>query len=411
MPILTSVKKLKPGMVLDQNVVNGVTVLLKYGITLTPEHIDSLLGKIPNKKVRIVDSALDEIVTFQDDSRDQDISQIIRSEAAKLFTRTSRMVRPGMPLYSKDCAPVLKGVYQLIDTMGSCPVKAALIDEGADLAEHTANVFYLCVAIGYSLRNYMRNERHRLSYANYIKNAMDLKPLATAAMFHDIGLVPIWPQINKPEKLTREEIRLIRQHPKTSADMLPDTIHPLTRQAVLMHHENHDSSGYPQRMEKNKINVLAKVIRVADAFSAAITSRSYRPAKTPIEALYEMAYGKCRQYYDTKILRILSTIIQPIPIGAKLKLKSGLYAVVTKHTYKEPFNPEIVIAFDKEGNPLPTARITGPFPLQTLKRTGVESFDGKDISYINGISKFMIPKTSDIEINHKYREILDLVYP
>ena len=58
---------------------------------------------------------------------------------------------------------------------------------------------------------------------------------------------------------------------------------------ILHHHEHWDGSGYPHGLAGEEIPFGSRIILVADAFDAITTDRSYRDARTPEEALDELA--------------------------------------------------------------------------------------------------------------------------
>lgn len=118
----------------------------------------------------------------------------------------------------------------------------------------------------------------------------DLKKIYYGALLHDIGKIEIDKNIlNKPDKLTRDEWRLIQQHPifgykiifqYCSGDILP--------YIALMHHERSDGSGYPFGITKDRIPPEVQIVAVADSFDAMTTQRMYNRAKTAQEALDEL---------------------------------------------------------------------------------------------------------------------------
>ena len=143
--------------------------------------------------------------------------------------------------------------------------------------------------------------------------------------------------------------------------MLPDKIDPMVSLIVRSHHENQMASGYPDQLSPEKVNVFARVLRVADAYSAAISATAYRPAHSPLAVLYEMLHGASRRLYDPVVLKVFSGVVQPLPIGAKLTLESGHTCRCHRTQTPRPFHPKIVVAFDVCGDYLPPEQIRGPF--------------------------------------------------
>jgi len=101
------------------------------------------------------------------------------------------------------------------------------------------------------------------------------------ALMHDVGKVGIPDSIlHKPSKLTEEEYRIIKEHPRKSADIIKQ-IRNLDKEiidGVLHHHERWDGRGYPDGLVGEDIPKIARILAVADAYDAMTTNRPYRQA-------------------------------------------------------------------------------------------------------------------------------------
>lgn len=108
------------------------------------------------------------------------------------------------------------------------------------------------------------------------KTLIDKHKLSDAAMLHDIGKIGIPDAIlNKPAALTGEEYNIIKQHPERGYAILKNTIYKEIGIWVLYHHERMDGNGY-YKLQPDKIPLEAKIIAIADTFSALFTDRIYR---------------------------------------------------------------------------------------------------------------------------------------
>src|SRR5438105_8748775 len=85
----------------------------------------------------------------------------------------------------------------------------------------------------------------------------DQRRLVRAALLHDVGkaFVPL-AILNKPGKLTDQEMEEVRKHPRLGYDALAaqDGFPPEVLDVVLHHHELLDGSGYPHNLSDNQIS-------------------------------------------------------------------------------------------------------------------------------------------------------------
>ncbi|MDP3142698.1 MAG: HD domain-containing protein [Candidatus Omnitrophota bacterium] len=126
-----------------------------------------------------------------------------------------------------------------------------------------------------------------------------LENLHIASLLHDIGKIGI-PEIilNKIEKLTDEEFKIIREHPMKGVTIL-QPIKELSEciQGVKYHHERYDGTGYPEGLKGDQIPLIASIISVADSYDAMTTDRPYRKALTKEQAIAEIEKYSGRQFH------------------------------------------------------------------------------------------------------------------
>ncbi len=108
--------------------------------------------------------------------------------------------------------------------------------------------------------------------------AEEQQVVAVAALVHDVGKIGVPDAIlRKPARLTDEEAEAVRQHPTMGAALV-STVPGLeaTLGAVRHHHEQWDGGGYPLGLKGEETPLMARLMAVADAFSAMTTDRPYR---------------------------------------------------------------------------------------------------------------------------------------
>ncbi len=113
-------------------------------------------------------------------------------------------------------------------------------------------------------------------------NESQARTIRIAAQLHDIGKIGMPDAIlQKREQLTREEFSFIKLHPQIGRRIL-ERVAGFDKylSVVELHHENVDGSGYPYGISGHQIPLEARIVRVADAFDAMTSDRSYRPRGT-----------------------------------------------------------------------------------------------------------------------------------
>ncbi|REJ35415.1 MAG: hypothetical protein DIU83_01320 [Bacillota bacterium] len=160
-------------------------------------------------------------------------------------------------------------------------------------------------------------------YAVAIARELKLPPerverIRWAALLHDVGKLAVPEHIlNKPDKLTPEEFRVIQQHPVESAKIvaLVEQYLPLL-DAVRYHHERMDGKGYPDGLRAEEIPLDARILAVADAFDAMTSDRAYRPRLPLEEALRRLQEGKGTQW-DPRIVDALVRWVEGGGLGGE----------------------------------------------------------------------------------------------
>jgi diguanylate cyclase (GGDEF)-like protein len=134
---------------------------------------------------------------------------------------------------------------------------------------------------------------------------------------HDIGKVGIPDHIlRKPSALDEDEWRIMRTHAEIGEQLvrrIPSV--GSAAPAVRHHHEHLDGSGYPDALVGEAIPIEARVIAVADAFSAITTDRPYRRSRTHAEALAELRAG-AGQHHDPFAVEALARALAAGEAGA-----------------------------------------------------------------------------------------------
>ena len=129
--------------------------------------------------------------------------------------------------------------------------------------------------------------------------------IARGAFLHDIGKMAIPDNIlNKPGKLTKEEMNIMEEHAYLGYQMLKKI--PFLAEAseiVYTHQEKFDGSGYPRGLKGEEIPLGARIFSIADTLDAITSNRPYRSAQSLAAAREEIKKWSGRQF-DPEIVRI-----------------------------------------------------------------------------------------------------------
>jgi HD-GYP domain-containing protein (c-di-GMP phosphodiesterase class II) len=90
--------------------------------------------------------------------------------------------------------------------------------------------------------------------------------------------------------------------------------------AVELHHENWDGTGYPKGQSGEDTPVDARIIHVSDAYDAMTTSRSYRRGMTHEQAIRILITYAGRQF-DPWIVELFVSLPREIAPGQPLLLE------------------------------------------------------------------------------------------
>jgi hypothetical protein len=139
-----------------------------------------------------------------------------------------------------------------------------------------------------------------------------LRDVEFGALLHDVGKIAVPNEIiNKPGRLTDEEMDVMRTHTVEGESMLNRIGGVLQEAGVVVrtHHERYDGTGYPDGLAGDEIPIGARVITACDAFNAMTTDRPYRKAM-PLEAAIAELRNESGKQFDPDVVAALVRIVE-----------------------------------------------------------------------------------------------------
>ncbi|WP_416147368.1 HD domain-containing phosphohydrolase [Salipaludibacillus sp. HK11] len=143
-------------------------------------------------------------------------------------------------------------------------------------------------------------------------NSESLHKLYFGALLHDIGKTKVPESILlKPDKLTNDEWKIMKEHTRFGAEILRKTNIPhliLAADVVEQHHERYDGSGYPLSLKNDQINIESAIIGLVDSFDAITSDRVYKKGRSNKSALTEIKQLRGIKYHPDVVDIFLSIL-------------------------------------------------------------------------------------------------------
>ncbi len=242
-----SVDNIRPGMILARPIPlprDSRTFLLQRDVEIPMDLVPRLKQlNIREVWVRYRDlEFLEEVIDEELDEQQREIYSIVRRNFEAVMTGSA------VELDVRQFQSSISNLFEFLKK-SSCGNQLLQKLDAFDnfLVSHSTNVCYLSLLLGMKLERYLIEERQSKSP----RDAKDLTQLGLGCLLHDIGKMRIPPEIlNKPGKLTPEEMSIIKLHPEYGFEMLGGQAPQAAAQVVLNHHQRYDGKGYPARVDR-----------------------------------------------------------------------------------------------------------------------------------------------------------------
>lgn len=139
-----------------------------------------------------------------------------------------------------------------------------------------------------------------------------LQIVGLGALLHDIGMSSLPQEISDVDrKLSDDEWVEVKRHPQYAVTIIKNVKNFPEEVSLILehHHENFDGSGYPRGLRGEEIYFPARVVAIADCFSALTTRRGGRSLFSPEEALALLQTESHK--FDPKLLKSFGELLLP----------------------------------------------------------------------------------------------------
>ena len=170
-----------------------------------------------------------------------------------------------------------------------------------------------------------------------------LRQFGMAGLMHDIGKIRTPGEILlKPDRLTDEEMGIMKRHPVDGAEMLRLQIElpPLSAVVAFEHHLRLDGTGYPEGVSSPSLNLATQLCSIADVYDAMRAQRVYQKA-FPTDRILAVLRQNDGTRFDQRLVRRFSQLMGVYPVGNLVRLDNGMLAVVLRIHAPDPARPAV----------------------------------------------------------------------
>lgn len=351
------VSELNDGMIFDKPVyVDGENLLVPPNVPIKQKDIDRLV-KWDVEEIKTEGKAIQSGVSDEDEgggygsNEQSNLMKVLDAQAdkklldlyfnsVKVLDNVYKTVRDNEPVDNEGVDRVIDGLIPAIKDRKDEMISFLILSGHgeAPLAESSINTTIISVFIAQTFKM----TSHRINQ------------LAFGALLHDVGMMKIPDQLlQKTDKLTDNELKVIRTHPIYSHKIITKTLRYPEEigNIALQHHERWDGNGYPNKLKGEEINLPARIVSVADAFEAMVSVRPYRNSMIGYKAMRQLLNDNSRRF-DSRVLKTFIKVMGIYPIGSIVLLNdASIGRVISTHS-DAPLRPTVRLLIDSRGRAL-----------------------------------------------------------
>jgi HD-GYP domain-containing protein (c-di-GMP phosphodiesterase class II) len=338
-------RKIRDGVELARDVVAGppgTAPLLRRGAKLS-ERYATLLPKAGVGSVWIEDE-LGEAIDVAEPLTPETRAKVHRATGAAL-SAAGGALRAGSGMPPAVVESLADVAIAMVDDLLNCPDAALALDDLSAFDDYTHRHSVQVTLLGLLIARRAWTKDGWTDFRGKRRHdrlESRLRKLGLGLLVHDVGKLAVPPEIlNKPGRLTDDEMAVMKTHPVAGAELLrPADLSPLALSVVRDHHERIDGSGYPEGLVGAQVQEFARIAAVADVYDAITSERVYKPAAPPHVGVRIIREGSGAQFCED-VVRHFRAIVLPYPLGHEIELPDGRLGVVAACDPDDPDHPTV----------------------------------------------------------------------
>jgi len=249
-------------------------------------------------------------------------------EAGKAFNALMEIV-PRQPVMAREQSEQLTAA--MLDKMlveGDLNIR--LLSEGAGdrVTAHALNVSIISLLLGRAF-GLSRDE---------------MMDLGVGALMHDVGKSELPPRLrHRDDSFTAVENQTYQSHVAKGVAIAQSMgMGPGPLLVIAQHHENADGSGFPQKINMDRMSAGARVVALVNRFDGLCNPMQISRSLTPHEAL-SLMFAQGRNRFDSTMLNAFIRMMGVYPPGSIVQLTDDRYAIVDAVNSSRPLKPKVLV--------------------------------------------------------------------
>jgi len=233
----------------------------------------------------------------------------------------------------------------------------ALIKTIQTLCESNTDAMLGAVHLLHDIRYTAIHPLHKAILCGVVASHLDLTAeqrfaLLAAALTGNVSVIKFQEELrHQASPLTNAQWVAMKSHPEEGISMLKrvGVSHSLWFDIIKQHHERADGSGYYGLTAKD-ICQEARILGIADVYSASVSPRAYRQSRLASESLKDLFLDQ-GHLHDAQISLVLIKVLSVFPPGTFVRLDNKDVAIVIKRPADNVMWPEVKSILRANGEP------------------------------------------------------------
>jgi HD-GYP domain-containing protein (c-di-GMP phosphodiesterase class II) len=172
----------------------------------------------------------------------------------------------------------------------------------------------------------------------------DMLDLGVGALMHDVGKLDLPERMRHPdERFSKDDLAAYRDH------VAHGVVHgrrmglkPGALLVLAQHHENADGSGFPLRLNLDRMSTAARIVSLVNRYDNLCNPSLLAHAHTPHEAL-SLLFAQAKSKFDASLLNSFIRMMGVYPAGSVVQLTDERYALVMSVNSTRPLKPNVLV--------------------------------------------------------------------